>query len=188
MKKILLASFAFLFLATACSTMPVSATSALGSTEDEEVLNPDRFGEQKLAEGLRTNLRYPEFQRYPVIVTTFVDLNHLDKTSVFGRLMAEKLLHQLNQAGFHVVEIRRSQDLFIKKEVGEMILTRDIGELAKITKAKSILAGTYVATTNAIIINARIVDIESPQIVSTFSYEVPLTDEIENLLSGEAPF
>jgi TolB-like protein len=103
-------------------------------------------------------------------------------------MMAEKLLHFMNKNGFNVVEVRRAQDLFIKKEVGEMILTRDISELAQLTKAKSVLAGTYVATSNALIINARLIDINTPRILSSYSYEVAMTDEVISLLTGESPF
>jgi len=151
-------------------------------------LVPDRFGEERLSEALSRNLRDKDFKGEPVIITTFVNLNDLDKSSVFGRLMAEKLLHYMNKNGFYVVEVRRSQDLFIKKSVGELILTRNISELAKQTKAKSILAGTYVATTNALIINARLIDINSPRIISSFSYELAMSDEIENLLREIEPF
>ena len=151
--------------------------------------NPaDRFGTQFLAKEIYRNLRTPTVINAPTIVTSFVDLNELEKTSVFGRLMAEKMLNELNRKGFHVVEVRRAQDLFIKKSVGEMILTRDINELASITKARTVLAGTYVATSEGVIINARLIDIKSPEILSSVSYEVELTEEIENLIRGISPF
>lgn len=187
MKRIILTCLALLFLSFGCASTPESQAVVNRGKAVKELV-PNRFGEETLARELNKNLRYPEFKKYPVIVTTFVDLNDLEKTSVFGRVMAEKLLHHMNQEGFHVVEVRRAQDLFIKKEVGEMILTRNTSELAKATKAKSVLVGTYVATTNALIINGRLVDIKTPRILSTFSYEVPITDEIESLLSGETPF
>lgn len=150
----------------------------------------DRFGTKLMAAEIFKNLRGgPTVAAdHTVVVTTFVDLNDLEKTSVFGRMMAEKLLNELNRQGFQVVEVRRAQDLFIKKSVGEMILTRDIEELAKKTNARSVLAGTYVATTEAVIINARLIDIKSPEIISSVSYEVLLTEEIENLIRGIAPF
>ncbi len=172
-------------LFTACaSTSPLLASLLLKNMKPD----PGRFGTELIADGIYDNLRVPSALDSPVIVTTFVDLNDLDKTSVFGRVMAEKLLNELTRKGFLVVEIRRAQDLFVKKSVGEMILTRDIEELAKSTRAMSILAGTYVATTRAVIINARLIDIKSPEILSSISYEVELTEEIENLIKGVPPF
>ncbi len=185
MKKIVLLCLFVLPLSFGCATMDSPSSVVIGGGNE---IQGDRFGEELLARSLSKNLKMPEYQNYPVIVTTFVDLNDFEKSSVFGRLMAEKLLHQMNKQGFNVVEIRRAQDLLIKKEVGEMILTRDVEEIANITKARSVLAGTYVATTTALIINARLVDIQTPHIISSFSYEIAITEEIENLLSGEPPF
>lgn len=181
MEKYIPALFLVLFFVAGCAT-----------TGDLEEFGPelvrDRFGEETLSAEISRNLKDRSFKSYPVIVTTFVSLNELDKSSVFGRMMAEKLLHFMNKNGFNVVEVRRAQDLFIKKEVGEMILTRDISELAQLTKAKSVLAGTYVATSNALIINARLIDINTPRILSSYSYEVAMTDEVISLLTGESPF
>jgi TolB-like protein len=181
MKKTVAAALAFAFFSAACATGIVPSRSFKK--------NPaDRFGTQYLAREIFNNLRTPAIINSPTIVTTFVDLNDLEQTSVFGRLLAEKLLDELSRRGFQVVEVRRAQDLFIKKSVGEMILTRKIEELASVTKARTVLAGTYVATSEGVIINARLIDIKSPEILSTVSYEVELTEEIENLIRGVSPF
>lgn len=181
MKKTAALAILITLISTACATGLVP--------QGHYQKNPaDRFGTQFLAREIYRNLRTPGIIDAPTIVTSFVDLNELDKSSVFGRLIAEKMLNELNRQGFHVVEIRRAQDLFIKKSVGEMILTRDINELASITKARTVLAGTYVATSERVIINARLIDIKSPEILSSVSYEVELTEEIENLIRGVSPF
>ncbi len=181
MKKLAALIISFAVLSAACVTGIVPKTSYQKS-------GTDRFGTQYLAKEIFNNLRTPAVINSPTIVTSFVDLNELEKTSVFGRLMAEKLLDELSRRGFQVIEVRRAQDLFIKKSVGEMILTREISELASVTKARTVLAGTYVATSKAVIINARLIDIKSPEILSTVSYEVELTEEIENLIRGVSPF
>ena len=181
MKKIIVLIFSFALLSAACAT-GLAPKSAFQKSPT------DRFGTQYLAKEIYNNLRVPAVINSPTIVTSFVDLNELDKTSVFGRLMAEKLLDELNRKGFQVIEVRRAQDLFVKKSVGEMILTREISELASVTKARTVLAGTYVATSERVIINARLIDIKSPEILSTVSYEVELTEEIENLIRGISPF
>ncbi|MFQ5431190.1 MAG: FlgO family outer membrane protein [Nitrospinota bacterium] len=181
MKKVVALIFSIGMLSASCVTGFVPKSSYQKSATD-------RFGTHYLAKEIFNNLRTPAVINSPTIITSFVDLNELEKTSVFGRLMAEKLLDELSRKGFQVVEVRRAQDLFIKKSVGEMILTREINELASVTKARTVLAGTYVATSEGVIINARLIDIKSPEILSTVSYEVELTEEIENLIRGVSPF
>ena len=148
----------------------------------------DRFGTLYIANELNRNLQKRDIMDAPVIVTTFVDLNDLGKTSVFGRMMAERLIDELSRKGFKVLEVRRAQDLFMKKDVGELILTRDVAELTGSSNARTVLAGTYVANEQSVIINARLIDTKSPQVISTVSYEVAMTQEIQGLLQGTSPF
>jgi len=183
MNKKIAALLSFTLLTVSCVSLSAPPPKGVSTAARE-----DRFGTRFMAGEIHNTLRKPGSADLPVIVTTFVDLNDLTKTSVFGRMMAEKLIDDLNRSGFHVVEIRRAQDIFVRKDVGELILTREASELADTTSARAVLAGTYVATTRSIIINARLIDVKSPQVLSTVSYEVAMTEEIENLLKGVSPF
>ncbi|MBI5815607.1 MAG: hypothetical protein HZB29_08355 [Nitrospinae bacterium] len=148
----------------------------------------DQFGARYLAYMLLDQLRNRDVVNQPIVVTTFVDLNNLTKSSVFGRVLAERLLNELHHAGFTVSEIRKGKDIFVREELGELILSRNARELLGKTNARAILAGTYVATAESIIINARLIDINSPLILSSCSYNLKMTKELEKLLTGESPF
>ena len=145
--------------------------------------NPDRFGTKYMGVSIASNMPKPKMSGMPIVITTFVDLNDLGKTSVFGRMMAEKMIDEMSRQGFHVVEFRKSQDIFVRKDGGEFILTRDAADLAKVANATAVLAGTYIATSKTVIINARLIDIKSPRVLSTASYEIERTDEVDGLLS-----
>lgn len=182
MKKKLIAAVLLALVAAGCSLRMPPPKNIMTSERE------DRFGTLYIATEINRNLQRRDIMAAPVIVTTFVDLNDLGKTSVFGRMMAERLIDELNKQGFRVLEVRRAQDLFMKKDVGEMILTRDVAELGGTSNARSVLAGTYVATEQSVIINARLIDTKSPQVISTVSFEVVMTREIEGLLQGTSPF
>jgi TolB-like protein len=156
--------------------------------KDEPRMDADMFGSRFLATTILGQLRSKEVLDQPIIVTTFVNLNNLNKSSVFGRAVAEKLLTELHQAGFTVSEIRKGKDIFLREELGELILTRDAKETMGKTHARAVLAGTYVATSDSIIINARLIDLQSPLILSSCSYTLKMTKELEKLLTGESPF
>lgn len=149
---------------------------------------PDRFGISYMAFALRNNLRDPDVITTPLIVTSFVDLNNLNQSSVLGRLLAEKLIDELHLNGFEVSEIRKANNLFVREKVGEMILSRNANELLKTSDARAILVGTYVATGRALMVNCRLIDLHSPRILSSCSYELTMTTELEALLSGEEFF
>lgn len=141
-----------------------------------------------MAHTIRYQLRTPEVIESPIVVTTFADLNNLNKSSVFGRVLAEQLLNELHMAGFTVSEIRKGKDIFMRETLGEMILSRDARKVLAKSTARAVLAGTYVVTTKSVIINARLLDVNSPLILSSCSYSLELTDEMKKLLTGEEPF
>ncbi len=148
----------------------------------------DEFGARYMAQVVKSQLRAREVLDQPVVVTTFVDLNNLNRSSVFGRVLAERLLNEMHLAGFTVSEIRKGRDIFIREEVGEMILSRDTRELLGRSNARAVLAGTYVATDDSVIINARLIDVNSPLILSSCSYNLRMNDKVMKLLTGESPF
>jgi len=150
--------------------------------------NKDLFGAAHMVSVIRDQLRHPEVVNQPVVVTTFVDLNNLNKSSIFGRILAEEVLNELHKAGFTVSEIRKGKDIFIRQELGELILSRNAREVLGRSSARAILAGTYVATEKSIIINARLIDVNSPLILSSSSYTLKMNKEFEKMLTGESPF
>ena len=147
----------------------------------------DKFGAAHMVAVIRDQLRHPEVVNQPVVVTTFVDLNNLNKSSIFGRVLAEEVLNELHHAGFTVSEIRKGKDIFIRQELGELILSRNAREVLGRSNARAILAGTYVATEKSIIVNARLIDINSPLILSSSSYTLKMNKDFEKMLTGESP-
>jgi len=103
----------------------------------------------------------------PVAVATFVDLNHLYRTTPFGRYLAEQLMGELQRAGFNVVEIRKTESIMIKQKFGEYGLSRDVQEIAQESSASYILAGTYVTRGRYILINARLISNENNLVTSS---------------------
>lgn len=171
-----------------CSAAFFSSCATAPASNDQIRLGGDMFGSRFLAMSILDQLRSREVLNQPIIVTTFVNLNNLNKSSVFGRALAEKLLTELHQAGFTVSEIRKGKDVFLREELGELILTRDAKETMGKTHARAVLAGTYVATADSVIINARLIDLQTPLILSSCSYTLKMTKEFEKLLTGESPF
>ncbi|MBW1711658.1 MAG: hypothetical protein JRJ59_00710 [Deltaproteobacteria bacterium] len=92
-----------------------------------------------------------------LLPTTFVNLDDLYRTSTFGRLCAEQLAEEMKVRGSEVVELRRSKELFILPQTGELSLSREIEEIYTTYKANALLIGTYTITAQQIILNVRLV-------------------------------
>lgn len=103
-----------------------------------------------------------------VILTSFVDLDNLDKTSTFGRLLSESMFNELHVRKFSVTDFR-GQDAVSVNEDGEFHISRDVEKLKDtIDSIEYILVGTYVKFEDqSLLINARILDSISGAVLSS---------------------
>lgn len=93
-----------------------------------------------------------------VLVASFVNLNRMQETSALGRYFSEQVLHELQQAGLDVVDVRMMGAMEISKGHGEYVLSRDMAELNYLHHADAVLAGTYSVAGDQIFVNARLLE------------------------------
>lgn len=114
------------------------------------------------------------------IVTSFVNLNRLSETTPFGRLVSENLIHELQVRKWQVFEVRLTKDVVIN-EAGEFSLSRDIMKLRDQYKIGGIVAGTYSVSGGHVVVNARVIDINTGLVASSGQIHLPVnwfTDEL----------
>ncbi|MCP4341044.1 MAG: hypothetical protein GY799_19690 [Desulfobulbaceae bacterium] len=119
--------------------------------------------------------RHPDM---PILVTTFVDNNDLEKTSHFGRVLQEHIASRLVQLGYTVREMKFSNTLKIKPKSGETILSRDLAQLNPDQEAQAILAGTISKTNKILYISARLINPINNNILATDDYQLCMDGDI----------
>jgi TolB-like protein len=132
-----------------------------------------------LTDQLNRNLDF-DVKSKPVMVTPFVSLDNFKKTSRFGRFVAENLTHELQVRGWNVIDIRLAKNLTINKD-GEFSLTRDINKLKRNYKIGAVVTGTYSIIDCTVFLNARTIDIETGEVISTAQFSIAY-DLVANLL------
>ena len=148
------------------------------------VLTSDFFGVgEELALQLVGSQRY-SVKGQRLILTTVVDIDNLYVSSRFGRTLTESLATSLFRHGFGVVEIRKSSEILMKGDSGELMLTRDATLLAKQQEAGAILTGTYSLTPGSVIINLRMLDAASQRVLSVAGLELQRSRTINHLLAA----
>jgi TolB-like protein len=148
------------------------------------VLSPDFFGfGDDLARQLVANRQDGRKSGERLILTTFVNLDDLYATSGFGRTLTEALSTSLFKQGFGVAEIRKAPGLFVKSDSGELTLTRDASLIAQQQEAQAIIAGTYSLTPTTVIVNVRMLDAGSSDVLSVGALELQRSANINYLLA-----
>ena len=104
-----------------------------------------------------------------VFVTSFVELENLQTTTEFGRLLSESMMSELHARGFTLVDFRGKDEIFTGNK-GEFFLSRRALDV-KFKNYKNItplvMVGTYSRQTRAVIINARIIEYPSGRIIAS---------------------
>ncbi len=148
--------------------------------------SPDFFGfGDYLARQLVANRGYGPGSGERIILTSMVNLDNLYETSAFGRTMTESLSTCLFRYGFRVAEVRKAPSVFIRDKEGELLLSRDTSLIAKSQKVQSIVTGTYSLTPSTVIINVRLLDAGSQEVLSVAGMELQRSHNINYLLAGD---
>lgn len=118
-----------------------------------------------LADQLERNVIF-DTKTKPTIVTNIVSLSDLEASSELGRLVSEHLRHELQVRLWTVSDLRLQNRITINPE-GEFSLSRDIKKLRENIPTANVLTGTYTNTDEGVLVNVRILDLLTGQILST---------------------
>jgi hypothetical protein len=135
----------------------------------------------KISEDLEKNAvpqLMPRNPDQPVLTTTFVDNNDLNKTSRFGRILQEHITSRFVQLGYTVKEIKLRNNLLISPKTGEIMLSRDINMIKPSLSAQGIVVGTYSYTNRIMYISARLINPETSTIVSSVDYQLVMDENV----------
>jgi len=149
-------------------------------------LTPDFFGVgEELARQLIAHRHDGSGEGERLIFTSLVNLDDLRQTSKFGRTLSESMATQLFQHGYGVVELRKTANIMLQTNNGEMILSRDASRIAKQYEANAIVAGTYSLTPKTVILNIKLLDVNSNAVLSVAGMELERSSTINYLLAEQ---
>lgn len=179
-----------LFVAAACS-----AVLALAGCSDTPQKKPDPTWEQagssplihanyKAADFLLAGLPSAVGRTQPLIIATVVNIDNLDQSSTLGRLTSEHLSARFTQAGFRMIELKYRNSVYVKRSQGELMLTREINELAQSHDAQAVIIGTYGQSNDFVFINLKVIQPATNIVLAVHDYALPLDGSIRALLKG----
>jgi TolB-like protein len=130
-----------------------------------------------IADKLVSDENFSQFIRPsdPLIVASFVNVNNLEESSSFGRIIAEQITSRFAQRGQKVIELKlRQNSIFISESQGEFMLSRDMRELSKTYSASAVVVGTYADGGDRLYVSARIVNPTNNIIISAYDVGIPM--------------
>ena len=176
--------FAFLFIIAflgGCSLAPVAKC-----VDDSTYATETNFKNtiERLSYSIVQKLDSNEYSHSHIIITDFVNLNHLDNKADLGFVLSSELKTQLNNKvpTLFIKVLELGKDIKIGQN-GVKIITRNINELKQkeIKQDSYVVVGKYTITPKKLIIYLEMIDYASSQMIASGSAETALTKEIEEL-------
>ena len=108
-----------------------------------------------------------------ILVTSIVDIKSVESSSALGLMMSEQVSSRAVQLGYKVHELKLRETIALRKEVGELALSRSSQDVRRIQSAQAIIVGTYAVGDDAVFVNLKISEPIDGQIISSVDFQVP---------------
>lgn len=140
----------------------------------------------KAAEYLIGKLPKDMLKDSPLLVASFVNVDNLNESSTFGRMVSEQISSRFKQLGYTAIEMKLRTAIFIKEGSGEFLLSRELSEISTKHSAQAVVVGTYAIASDRVYLTVRIVNAADSAILASYDYNVPMTrDVFKMLLKGK---
>ncbi|MCL4756886.1 MAG: hypothetical protein KJZ96_00945 [Rhodocyclaceae bacterium] len=179
-RMMILAALAAAVLATGCANTQTNGRiePTYEEASKDRFLVANRAGLDALIEGLDRDT----YGGTPILVATVVNINDLRRSAPLGRTVSEQYASQLVSRGYNVKELKLRGDVFVQEGTGELLLSREIKDIAKSHAAMLVLVGTYSSASNYTYISLKLVRTEDGRIIRAHDYALPNDRDVTRLL------
>ncbi|QLA15417.1 FlgO family outer membrane protein [Desulfolutivibrio sulfoxidireducens] len=117
-----------------------------------------------------------------VLVASFVNTDRLDESSTFGRCIADNYITYLVLQGYKVSEIKLRENVLVKQDAGEFMLSREVKNILTTHKVHAVLVGTYSVGAENVYVTAKVINPADSVIISAVDYKIKMTRDVRKML------
>lgn len=157
--------------------------SAQERTPEPDIISVNHAAADRLLAQLQSKLP----KGSAVLIATLVNIDALESSSTLGRSVSEQVGTRFSSAGYQVIELKlREGGVYLKRNEGELMLTREISVLAKSYNAGAVVVGTYAEAGGSVFVNLKVVDPNSNVVLGAVDYPLPMNQDVRALLGKRA--
>ena len=120
----------------------------------------------------------------PVLVATIVNVNNMGTSAPLGRTLSELYATQMAGRGFNVKEIKLRGDIYVREGTGELLLSREVRDIALSYNAALVLVGTYSPAAGYTYVSLKLVRTADSRIITGYDYALPNDRDVNRLLGN----
>lgn len=180
--KYKLSRYAYLMVAVlalglgGCKSLP-SGTGSNANSTDADIISTSHEAAVALMNGAGTKV-----SRGPLLVASFANIDDLDKSSSFGRIVAQHFASAFASNNFEVVEMLLRSNVYIARQKGEFLLSREIRNLSMEHNATAVVVGTYAVGKEHVYVTAKLINAGNNTLLASYDYKLPIGPDTHQLL------
>lgn len=117
-----------------------------------------------------------------IVAASFVNIDNLDDSSSFGRIVSQQLASRFTQKGYRVKEMLLRNNIYIKEGEGEFLLSRALKNISTQHDVQAVIVGTYAVAANNVYVVAKIVRASTSTVLSSHDYMLPIGPDMRKLI------
>lgn len=107
-----------------------------------------------------------------------VDIDDLERSSTLGRFVSESVSARFTQNRYKMVEMKFQNAVYMKSGEGELMLTRQIRDIASYHQAQAVVVGTYSRASSTVFVNLKVVRPESNIVIAAHDYSLRMSKDV----------
>lgn len=137
----------------------------------------------QMAVQLNVGLNENRVKKLPIAILPFVSLGDKASGTPTGERLSENFIYQMQHQGFNLVDYRA---VSLNTSAKDPLSTASLSGLHNRYRIHFVLTGTYTQHQDGIVINARVLDVTTRQILAAAQTSVPVV-RLEGALPGYDP-
>ncbi|WP_394754182.1 FlgO family outer membrane protein [Crenothrix sp.] len=121
-----------------------------------------------------------------IVVSTLLNVDNLNQTSSFGRIVSDQIASAFNGLGYQVIGMEMPIDLFVMKEGGRFHLSDETKAMLRHYHAATLLGGVYAPGKHNGYVSLRMVDINSKNIIASTDFAIPMGPDAKMLMKPKS--
>lgn len=109
-----------------------------------------------------------------IIVSTLLNVDNLNKTSAFGRIVSDQIASAFHQSGYEIIGMEMPIDLFVMKEDGTLQMSDETKAMLKHYNASVLVGGVYAPGKRNTYVSLRMVNLNTRNVISSTDFSVPM--------------
>ncbi len=124
-----------------------------------------------------------------LILASFADIDNLENSSTFGRIVAQQIGSVFSSQGYKIIEMLLRGNVYIGKGEGEFLLSRALKDLSSEHDAQAVIVGIYAVGSKSVYVTAKLIQASDSIVLASEDFVLPLGPDLQTLVTqpGEAP-